>query len=110
MDEINRLWRNQLAIFGCGRNAGDPKRIQCQEFIVSERIEEYRAAKPRVDTVTNIGLEKLSELGLVWPALVPVIREFLRVSECFDDRNRRHNGNSRYSHDRCRRYRLSRRE
>src|SRR6516165_3921294 len=86
MDEINRLRRNQLAIFGCGRNAGDPKRIQRQKFIVSERIKENRAAKARVDTVTDIGLEKLSELGLVWPALVPVPHELLRVSECFGDR------------------------
>src|SRR6516225_479863 len=109
MDEINRLRRNQLAIFGCGRNAGDPKRIQRQKFIVSERIKENRAAKARVDTVTDIGLEKLSELGLVWPALMPVPHELLRVSECFGDRNGRYDGSGRHSHDRHRRCRLARR-
>src|SRR5262249_9887543 len=110
MDEINRLRRNQLAIFGCGRNAGDPKRIQCQKFIVSERIKENRAAKSRVETITDIGLEKLSELGLVWPALVPVPGEVLRVSEYFGDWNGRYNGSGHHSHDRRRRSRLSRRE
>src|SRR6516164_3681547 len=109
MNEINRLRRNQLAIFGCGRNAGDPKRIQCQKFIVSERIKENRAAKSPVNTITDIGLEKLSELGLVWPALMPVLHEFLRVSECFGDRNGRYDGSGRYSHDRHRRGRLARR-
>src|SRR5262249_5889525 len=110
MNEINRLRRNQLAIFGCSRNAGDPKRIQCQKFIISERIEENGATKSRVDTVTDIGLEKLSELRLVRPALVPVFREVLRVSERFGDRNGRYNGSSRHSHDRRRRCRLRRRE
>src|SRR5215813_4699296 len=99
MNEINGLRRDQLAIFGCGRNAGDPKRVQCQKFIVSERIKENRAAKSRVDTVTDIGLEKLSELGLVWPALMPELREFLRVSEDFGDRNGGYDGSSRHSHD-----------
>src|SRR5262249_32156055 len=91
-------------------NASDPKRIQCQKFIIPERIKENRAAKARVDTITDIVLEKLPQLGLVWPALMPVPREFLRVSEGFGDRNGRDDGSSRYSHDRRRRCRLRRRE
>src|SRR6516164_10044383 len=110
MEEVNRLRRDQLAIFGCSRNAADPKRIQRQKFVVSERIKENRAAKSRVGTVADIGLEKLPELGLVWPALMPELREFLRVSEDFSDGNGRNDGGSRYRHDRRRRCHLRRRE
>src|SRR5215475_5301546 len=108
MNEINRLRRNELAVFDCSRNAGDPKRIQCQKFIVPERIEENGATKSRVDAITDVVLEKLSELRLIWPALVPVFREFLRVSERFGDRKGRYNGSGRHSHDRRRRGRLRR--
>src|SRR5262249_42094709 len=80
------------------------------KFVVSERIKENRAAKSRVDIITYIVLQKLSELRLIWPALVPVFREFLRVSECFGDRNGRYDGSSRHSHERRRRCRLRRRE
>src|SRR5262245_47206020 len=45
MDEINRLRRDQLAIFVCSWNTIDPKIIQCEKFIVLKCIEKRRSAK-----------------------------------------------------------------
>src|SRR5215813_13585569 len=45
MHEINRLWRDQLAVFICNWNTVGPKTIQCEKFIVHKCIEKGRSAK-----------------------------------------------------------------
>src|SRR5262245_25802623 len=98
VDEIYRLRRDQLAVFVCSRNTVDPKRIQRQKFIVSKRIEEDRAAKPRVTAQSDVVAEECSELRLIRPSLMPVGRPPLRVCECFRNRDGRNDGGSRYRH------------
>src|SRR5262245_25785787 len=110
MDEVDRLRRDQLAIFVGRRNAGSPQIAQGKKFIILKRIKESGPAKPRIAAETDIVPEELSELGLVWPALVPGARKFPRAPEKFCDGNGRDDGGGQHSHDRRCRGRLSRRE
>src|SRR5262249_44012480 len=72
MDEINRLRRDQLAVFVCSWNTVGPKIIQCEEFIVLKCIEKGRSTKLMTDSETDIGIQELSELGLICPIFMPV--------------------------------------
>src|SRR5215471_7246710 len=110
MDEVDRLRRDQLAIFVGRRNAGGPQITQCKKFIKLKRIKQSGPAKPRITAETDIVPEELSELGLVWPALVPGARKLPRASENFCDGNGRDDGSGQHRHDRRCRGRLSRRE
>src|SRR5262249_14648593 len=102
MDEINRLRRDQLAVFVCSWNMIDPKIIQCEKFIVLKCIEKRRSAKLMTHRQTDIVTQELSELRLICPIFMPVRHESLRVLVCLDDRNRRYDGRNRHRHD-CRR-------
>src|SRR6266480_1497805 len=82
MDKVDRLRRDQLAIFVCSRNTIGPKGIQRQEFIVSKRIEESRAAKARVRAQTDSAGKEFPELRLIRPSLIPVLCDRPR---CFGD-------------------------
>src|SRR5262245_27853930 len=104
MDEINRLRRDQLAVFVCSWNMIDPKIIQCEEFIVLKCIEKNRSAKLMTHRQTDIVTQELPELRLVCPIFMPVRYESLRVLVCLGDRNCRYDGRNRHRHD-CRRRR-----
>src|SRR5436190_18025991 len=86
MDKVDRLRYDQLAVFVCSRNTIGPKGIQRQEFIVSKRIEESRAAKARVRAQTDIAGKEFPELRLIRPSLIPVLCDRPR---CFRDRHDR---------------------
>src|SRR5947208_11809256 len=90
MDKVDRLWCDQLAVFVCSRNTIGPKGIQRQEFIVSKRIEESRAAKARVRSQTDIAGKEFPELRLIRPSLIPVLcdRPVLRRSPRSERRKR----------------------
>src|SRR5215471_2335697 len=102
MDEINRLRRDQLAVFVCSWNMIDPKIIQCEKFIVLKCIEKNRSAKLTFDRQTDIVTQELSELRLICPIFMPVRHESFRVVVCLGDRNRRYDGRNGHRHD-CRR-------
>src|SRR5262245_15959658 len=110
MDEINRLRRDQLAVFICSWNTIDPKIIQCEKLIVLKCIEKCRSAKLMTHRQTDIVTQELSELGLVCPIFMPVRHESLWVLVCLGDRNRRYDGRNRHCHDRRRRRSLPRRK
>src|SRR6516165_9228066 len=103
MDEINRLRRDQLAVFVYSWNTVGPKAIQCEKFIVLKCIEKGRSAKLMIHRQTDIVSEELSELGLVCPIFMPVGHESFRVFECISDWNCRYDGGNRHRHDRRRR-------
>src|SRR6516162_5466466 len=107
MDEINRLRRDQLAVFVCSWNTVGPKIIQCEKFIVLKCIEKGRSAKLMIDSETDIGTQELSELGLICPIFMPVRHESLRVLECVGDRDGRYDGSNDHRHDRRRRCSLA---
>src|SRR5262245_8605962 len=100
MDEINRLRRDQLAVFVCSWNTVGPKMVQCEKFIVLKCIEKRRSAKLMIDRQTDIVTQELSELGLVCPIFMPVRHESPRVFECLGDRNGRYDGSNHHRHDR----------
>src|SRR5215471_15035166 len=103
MDEINRLRRDQLAVFVCSWNMIDPEIIQCEKFIVLKCIEKNRSAKLMTHRQTDIVTQEPSELRLICPIFMPVRHESFRVVVCLGDRNRRYDGRNRHGHDCCRR-------
>src|SRR5258708_27651001 len=103
MDQINRLRRDQLAVFVCSWNTVRPKIIQCEKFIVLKCIEKGRSAKLMTHRQTDIVTQELSQLGLVCPIFMPVRYESLRVLVCFGDRDGRYDGSNDHRHDRHRR-------
>src|SRR5262245_28159314 len=60
MDEINRLRRDQLAVFVCSWNTFSPKIVQCEKLIVLKCIEKGRSAKLTIYRQTDIVTQKLS--------------------------------------------------
>src|SRR5262249_61384157 len=102
MHEINRLRRDQLAVFVCSWNTVNPKIIQCDKLIVLKCIEKGRSAKLLTNRQTDIVTQELSELGLVCPIFMPVRHESLRVLVCLGDRDGRYYGSNDHRHDRRR--------